>query len=252
MKPARPPARWLKTLRVALHLLWGVLRILLISNPFEPRNARVIRDWHAAVCRAHGIEVEVHGSPLPGALYASNHVSWLDIPVLASQVEGSRFLSKAEVRGWPLVGLLARRSGTLFITRGQGQHEASRQIAEALREGHGVMLFAEGTTTDGLSLRRFHPRLLQAAVETGTPIQPVAIRYLDADGQPNPRAAYAHGDGVMDTFRRVVGEDGIRAEVHFLPPIQPADLPRSQIAALAHSRVAETLGFVPHKEEEEA
>jgi len=243
MKPARLPERWLKTLRVALQLLWGVLHILFIRDPFAPRSARVIRAWHAAVCRAHGLEVEVHGAPLPGALYASNHVSWLDIPVLGSQIEGSRFLSKAEVRGWPLIGLLARRAGTLFISRGQGQHEASRQIAEALREGHGVILFAEGTTTDGLSLRRFHPRLLQAAVETGTPIQPVALRYLDADGLPNPRAAYAHGDSVMDTFRRVVAENGVRAEVHFLPPIHPADLSRSRIAALAHARVAEALGF---------
>ncbi|HET19397.1 MAG TPA: 1-acyl-sn-glycerol-3-phosphate acyltransferase [Chromatiales bacterium] len=252
MKPARPPARWLKTGKVVLQLLWGVLRALFIRDPFDPRNARVIRSWHAAVCRAHGLEVVAHGRPLPGALYASNHVSWLDIPVLASQVEGSRFLSKSEVRGWPLVGLLARRSGTLFITRGQGQHEASRQIAEALREGHGVMLFAEGTTTDGLTLRRFHPRLLQAAVETGTPIQPVALRYLDADGLPNPRAAYSHGDSVLDTFRRVVAEDGVRAEVHFLPPILPANLPRSQIAALAHTRVAEALGFAAHADEVEA
>ncbi|MFZ5467277.1 MAG: lysophospholipid acyltransferase family protein [Pseudomonadota bacterium] len=250
MKPARPLTRLLKTLKVALQLLRGVLRALLIRNPFEPRNARIIRAWHAAVCRAHGLEVVAHGQPLPGALYASNHVSWLDIPVLASQIEGSRFLSKSEVRGWPLVGLLARRAGTLFITRGQGQHEASRQIAEALREGHGVMLFAEGTTTDGLSLRRFHPRLLQAAVETGTPIQPVALRYLDAEGQPNPRAAYAHGDTVMDTFRRVVAEDGLRVEVHFLSPIHPADLPRSRIAALAHARVAEALGFAHHAEAE--
>lgn len=248
MKPARPLARWLKTLRFALQLLWGLLRILFIHNPFDPRNAHIIRAWHTAVCHALGLEVVAHGQPLPGALYASNHISWLDIPVLASQIEGSRFLSKSEVRRWPLIGLLARRAGTLFITRGQGQHEASRQIAEALREGHGVMLFAEGTTTDGLSLRRFHPRLLQAAVETGTPIQPVALRYLDAEGQPNPRAAYAHGDTVMDTFRRVVAEEGLRAEVYFLPPIHPADLPRSQIAALAQARVAETLGLAPHKE----
>jgi 1-acyl-sn-glycerol-3-phosphate acyltransferase len=243
MKPARPLTRLHKTLTVALHILWGVLRIQFIRNPFEPRNARVIRAWHAALCRAHGLDVVAHGQPLPGALYACNHVSWLDIPVLGSLIEGSRFLSKSEVSRWPLVGLLARRAGTLFITRGQGQHEASRQIAEALREGHGVILFAEGTTTDGLSLRRFHPRLLQAAVETGTPIQPVALRYLDAEDQINPRAAYAHDDSALDTFRRVVAEDGLRAEVHFLPPIHPADLPRSQIATLAHDRVAEALGF---------
>lgn len=248
MKPARPPSRWLKTLRVALQLVWGVLRILFIQNPFAPRNARVIRAWHAAVCRALGLDVVAHGQPLPGALYASNHVSWLDIPVLASQIDRSRFLSKAEVGGWPLIGFLARRAGTLFIQRGNGQQDATQQIAGALRQGQGVMLFPEATTTNGLHLKRFHPRLLQAAVETGTPIQPVAIRYLDAEGQPNPRAAYTGNDSVTDTLRRVVAEDGIRVEVHFLPPIHPADHSRSQLASLAHTRVAEALGFAHHAE----
>jgi 1-acyl-sn-glycerol-3-phosphate acyltransferase len=224
--------------------VWGALRILFIRDPFTPRNARTIRAWHAAVCRALGLDVVVHGQPLPGALYASNHVSWLDIPVLASQIDRSRFLSKAEVGGWPLIGFLARRAGTLFIQRGNGHQDAIQQITNALRHGQGVILFPEATTTDGLHLKRFHPRLLQAAVETGTPIQPVAIRYLDAEGLPNPRAAYTGNDRVTDTLRRVVAEDGIRAEVHFLPPIHPADHTRSQLAALAHSRVAEALGFV--------
>lgn len=252
MKRARPPARWLKTLRVALQLAWGTLRILLTRDPFAPRSARAIRAWHATVCRALGLTLSCHGQPLRGALYASNHVSWLDIPVLASQIEGVRFLSKAEVRDWPLIGFLARRSGTLFIQRGHGQQEAAERIAQALREGQGVILFPEATTTDGLSLRRFHPRLLQAAIDAGVPVQPVALRYLDAEGRPNPRAAYTHGDTVMDTFRRVVAEDGLRVEVHFLPPLQPAGLTRTQLAERAQAQVAQTLGLPVLGNREEA
>ncbi|MEF3194275.1 MAG: 1-acyl-sn-glycerol-3-phosphate acyltransferase [Halothiobacillaceae bacterium] len=243
MKPARPPARWLKTVRLALQLLWGALRVLFIRNPLDARNARIIRAWHAGVCRALGLEVIPHGQPLPGALYASNHVSWLDIPVLGSQIEGSRFLSKSEVRGWPLIGLLARRAGTLFIQRGNGQKEASALIAQGLGEGHSIILFPEATTTDGLSLRRFHPRLLQAAIDAGVPVQPIALRYLDADGQPNPRAAYTHSDTVMDTFRRVVAEEGLRVEVYFLPPLQPSGATRTQLAELAQTQVAQTLAL---------
>lgn len=251
MKPARPPQRWLKILRLALQILWGCLRILFIRDPLAPANARTIRAWHVGVCRALGLEVSCHGQPLPGALYTSNHISWLDIPVLGSVNEGVRFLSKAEVANWPVIGFLARRAGTLFIQRGNGQQDACQHIADALRQGHGVMLFPEATTTEGLTLKRFHPRLLQAAVESGTPIQPVAIRYLDAEGKPNPRAAYTGHDSVTDTLRRVVAEEGICVEVHFLSPISPASLSRSQIAALAHDRVAKALGFA-HPAEEEA
>ncbi len=187
--------------------------------------------------------MSAHGLPQPKALYASNHVSWLDIPVLASRIEGCRFLSKSEVSRWPLIGFLARRAGTLFIQRGRGQQEALHQLIEALGKGQGVVIFPEASTTDGLSLRPFHARLLQAAVETGAPVQPVAIRYLDAEGKPNPRAAYTHGDSVFDTFRRVIAEDGLRAEVHFLPPILPAGRSRSQIAEQAHASVARALGL---------
>lgn len=244
MKPARPLSKRLKLLRLAAHLLCGLIKTPFNGNPFAPRGARTIRIWHADTCRALGVELIAHGRPEAGALYACNHISWLDISVLGSQLEGSRFLSKLEVRQWPLIGWLAEKSGTLFIARGQGQQDANRQIAEALRCGHGVVLFPEGTTTNGLTLRRFHPRLLQSALEAGAPIQPIAIRYLDANGQPNPRVAYVDHDSFGDTLKRIVAEDGLRAEIHFLPLIHPEDLPRSQIASMAHDHVASALGLI--------
>lgn len=243
MKPARPFARWLKTLSAIRMLAWGALRAPFMSTPSTPGNMHTIRRWHEGACRAYAVKVTAHGTPMPGALYTSNHISWLDIPLLGSQIDGVRFLSKSEVRDWPIIGWLAAKSGTLFINRGNGQQDASRKIADALTAGQGVMLFAEGTTTNGLNLRRFHARLLQAAIDAGAPIQPVAIRYLDADSQLNPRVAYIEGDSFMDTFHRIIGEDGLRAEVHFLPPIHTDDLSRSQLARLAHDRVADTLGF---------
>lgn len=250
MKPARPLTRRLKLLRLAAQLVLGLIKTPFYGQPGAPRGVRTIRAWHAGVCAALGLRVITHGQPMPVALYACNHISWLDIPVLGSQLEGARFLSKDEVRRWPLLGWLAARAGTLFISRGKGQQEASRQIADTLTAGHGVVLFPEGTTTDGLRLRRFHARLLQPALEAGVPIQPVAIRYLDAEGKPNPRLAYIDNDSFNDTLQRTMAEDGLLAEIHFLPPIHPADLSRSQIAALAHARVAEALGFTHHAEAE--
>lgn len=233
-------------LRLAVHLLLGLIKTPFYGNPFAPRGARTIRAWHAGACRALGIELVCHGQPIPGALYACNHISWLDIPVLGSQLERACFLSKTEIRGWPLIGWLAARSGAIFLARGNGQQDASRQIADVLRAGHGVVLFPEGTTTDGLRLRRFHARLLQPALDVHVLVQPIAIRYLDAHGQPNPRAAYIDDDSFNDTLQRIVAEDGLVAEVHFLPVIAPDELSRSQLARQAQHEVSHALKLAVH------
>jgi len=75
------------------------------------------------------------------------------------------------------------------------------------------------------------------------PPSSLSLRYLDADGQPNPRVAYIDDQSFADTLRRIVAEDGLRAEIHFLPLIQPDDLSRTQIAAMAHAEVAAALGM---------
>ncbi|MEW6445462.1 MAG: lysophospholipid acyltransferase family protein [Pseudomonadota bacterium] len=245
MIPARPLAKRLKLLRLAAQILRGLFQTPFYGDPFAPRGARTIRAWHAGVCQALGVKVIRHGRPMPGVLYACNHISWLDIPLLGSQLERARFLSKTEVRGWPLIGWLAARSGTLFIARGNGQQEASRRIGDALHAGHGVVLFPEGTTSNGLGLRRFHARLLQPALDAHALIQPVAIRYLDAQGQPNPRVAYIDDDTFNDTLRRIVAEEGLVAEVHFLPVIAPEDLSRTQLAYQVQAQIGAALDLSP-------
>ncbi|MDD2892379.1 MAG: lysophospholipid acyltransferase family protein [Halothiobacillaceae bacterium] len=202
-----------------------------------------MRHWHAQACRALAVDITTQGEAQPGVLYICNHISWLDIPVLGSQLPGVRFLAKSEIRSWPLIGWLAARAGSLFIERGNG-HDSVQHISHALQQGHSVLIFPEGTTTDGLSLRRFHPRLLQAAHEANAAIQPIALRYLDAQQMPNPRVAYIDDDRFNDTLQRIVHENGLRAEVHFLALIHPEATPRSQLAALAHARISEALPHV--------
>ncbi len=233
---------WRKQLRLGFRLLLGVLHTPFYGSPFAPRGIRKVRHWHQHVCRALEVSVETRGEVHPGVLYVCNHISWLDIPVLGAQLPGVRFLSKAEVRRWPVIGWLASRAGSLFIERGKGQ-DSVQKVAQALQQGHSVLIFPEGTTTDGLSLRRFHPRLLQAAQHAGAAIQPIALRYLDRHGAPNPRVAYIDDDSFGETLQRIVQESGLRAELHFLPLLHPEETPRNQLAHTAYTHIA---GALPH------
>src|SRR6185295_28294 len=138
--------------------------------------------WNARLLRLLGIALHSSGTPRQGAtLIVSNHVSWLDILVI-NAVHPVRFVSKAEVRHWPLLGWLVACAGTLFIER-ERRRDALRvvhQVAAALRAGEIVALFPEGTTSDGNGVLPFHANLLQAALSAHAPMQPIALRYSDA------------------------------------------------------------------------
>jgi lyso-ornithine lipid O-acyltransferase len=122
--------------------------------------------------------------PLPSSgLIVSNHLSYLDI-LFYSSVTPCIFVSKSEVLAWPLFGILARCGGTIFVERGRGAviESVSREMAKVLEEGIPVILFPEGTSTDGSSVLKFYPSLFECAVKTGMSVSPSAIAYeaLDA------------------------------------------------------------------------
>ena len=179
-----------RTSLLSLHIVFG----LLLTPLFLTRsNGDVLRThphvtswWHNRLADILGVNITVSGHrPQAPALIVSNHISWLDIIVLGGLTH-TDFLSKYEVRKWPVVGWLAARAGTVFIRRGDGQAgEISRHIADRLRKQGLLTLFPEGTTTDGRSVRPFFSRLFAAAIDTGTDVVPVALRY--------------HIDGELDT-----------------------------------------------------
>jgi 1-acyl-sn-glycerol-3-phosphate acyltransferase len=198
--------------------------------------------WHRVLTRALGIRINVHGEPHDAAaLYVANHTSWFDIPALGAHLP-LRFLSKAEVRSWPLIGWLASSAGTLYIKRG-GRHasnEAIATMARALSEDQNVCLFAEGTTTDG-HVRKFHGRLMQSAIDAGCCIQPVAIHYppaTDEQQRVHPAMLYVGDTTIGESCRNVLRAKNICANIYFLPPIDPSDKTRDELAQLAQSAVA--------------
>lgn len=191
-----------------------------LTKPNQPHHPRVIRDVCKRLCEALVVDVKIHGEmPTEHALWVSNHVSWVDIPVIGSAAPVF-FLSKAEVASWPVIGRLAKAAGSLFIQRGSGDANAvAVQIAGFLRQKLPVLFFPEGTTTDGREIRRLHSKLLSAAVETGTPVQPLILCYRGPDGRLDSIMPYI-GDMTFGThLKDVLGRSRVQAHVMPLPAI---------------------------------
>lgn len=179
-------------------------------------------------------------------LYVMNHISWFDIPALASQ-QPLHFLSKAEVKSWPLIGWFTQRAGTLFIQRGAaGAAENSlNEITQCLKDGGSVVVFPEGTTTDGSSLRNFHGRLLQAAINAKVKLQPIALRYPYKESI-NPHVPYIDEMTFMDSVMGLTKSKPLKVELHFLEPIdihlhETVVITNKQLALQAKQAIASKL-----------
>lgn len=232
----------LRGTRLAIHLLVAIpLAALFFRRPRHDSRIqqRLFQWWLGGVCRILGLEVKVRGTPQNGGLVVANHISWLDIPVLASLWYGT-FLSKAEVAEWPLIGWLLKRSGTMLIRRGSiaSLHETTDRLQRRLYEGGGICLFPEGTTTNGHSVRRFRPRLFEAAIESPPPVQPVALRYLDPDGDPHPAAPFIGEEEFLSHLLRLLRGPSICVEVTFLPCLRTSGHTAKSLAESAHRKIA--------------
>ncbi|MCS6786986.1 MAG: 1-acyl-sn-glycerol-3-phosphate acyltransferase [Thiobacillaceae bacterium] len=229
--------------RLGLHILAGALTILLLFPLLTSaeRERRVVA-WARGLLAIVRVRVRVRGRPPAvrgeGALIVANHVSWLDIHVLHSLLP-TRFVSKAEVRDWPLIGWMAARAGTLYLERAKKSdaRRVNAEMARLLQAGECLALFPEGTTTDGTRLLPFYSSLFEPAVQAGARVWPAAIRYLTPDGGINRAAAYHDDVSLWQSLRRILAQDAILAEVSFLPPIAAAGLNRRQLAALAHQAI---------------
>jgi len=168
-------------------------------------------------------------------LVVANHVSWLDVYAL-NAVEGARYVAKSEVARWPLAGAIARGFDTLFIVRGRlrDAKRVKEEVASALRGGNRVVVFPEGTTTDGSDVGRFHAALFQAAVDAGAPVQPVAIRYRRADGRRDDAAAFIGDMTFVESLRNVLRRPSITAELTWGPVVLPHGLGRRDLVEITH------------------
>ncbi len=235
-----------RLLRVAAHLLLGLAVLVLVF----PRRSAAQRQWHiqrwsAGLLRCLGVRLRVQqqGAVPAGVLLVCNHVSWLDIACVHAALPQARFVSKADVRRWPLLGWMVAAAGTLFIER-ESKRDALRVVhhcAEALRRGDTVALFPEGTTGPGPELLPFHANLLQAAVSVDAPLQPLALRYHSAEERFAAAAQFVGDTTLVQSMWRIAAARGLQAELKLLPAIDTQAMERRALAALVRERIQAAL-----------
>ncbi|HEX6612660.1 MAG TPA: lysophospholipid acyltransferase family protein [Rhodanobacteraceae bacterium] len=204
----------------------------------------LIRNWSRGFLAWFGVRVRRVGEPLADpVMFVANHGSWMDISVLHTQREAG-FVAKAEIARWPLVSWMARRGGTIFHQRGSTHSLGAVMgvMSGRLRAGCSVAAFPEGGTAPAGTLKVFHARIFQAALDAQAPVQPVAIRYL-RDDSPWQGVGFRPGESFVGNLWRVLGERSLVAEVHFLDPVTASEEGRRRMADAARARIAQALGI---------
>ena len=235
----------LRKARLIAHLLHGMW---IVATRFpgagaERRHA-LNRAWSLKMLRLCGMRLVVHndGARLDrGALVVANHISWIDIYVINAW-RPTPFVSKAEIRQWPLVGWLAQQLDTVFIQR-EKRSDAKRimhELSDRLSAGELMCVFPEGTTSNGLALLPFHANMFQAAVSAAAPVQPLCIMYEDAQGRQSTAPAYIDDVSLADSLNLLLRGGPLTAHVYVGEPLAPgAD--RRGLAAQAQEVIAAAL-----------
>lgn len=200
---------------------WWTIQLHFPRWSAEQREARV-QVWAAQLLALWGIRLVVRGQPPLGGpvLLVANHLSWLDIVVMHA-ARHCRFVSKADVQRWPVVGRLATGAGTLYLQR-ERRRDAMRVVRlmqAALEAGDVLAVFPEGTTGDGRDVLPFHANLIQAAVATDAPVQPVALDFFESGSERPARGpSYIGDETLIGSVWRTLSGPSIDAVVVFGDP----------------------------------
>ncbi|MBM3989605.1 MAG: 1-acyl-sn-glycerol-3-phosphate acyltransferase [Planctomycetes bacterium] len=250
MQWLRPPVRISRACAATAwwYALWWGGRLALCVAPRARQRWRrwIMRRWCRALCAAFAVRVEVVGTPPPpSALLVANHLGYLDILVLGSQVDAA-FVSRADIARWPLIGPLARDFDTLFLVRERRRDlpAMNSQIAHTLGRGIGLVIFPEGTSHRGDTVHEFRPSLLAPAAEAGLAVWAACLSYRTAPGDP-PASTHVcwWGNAPFGPHARALLRlRRIDARIEFLPrPERHSD--RKQLAVRLRAAVLER--FVP-------
>lgn len=252
---ALSPLRWLlRGSAFALHATLGVVPAVLSQGRLgqairigDRSLALILLNWWSGwTCRLFGLRPTIYGKPLDGpVLLVANHLSWADIQALHS-VASMSFVAKAEISRWPIMRTLANAGGTIYHQRGSqdSQHGALAQVMQRLQDGGRVAVFPEGGIFGGTEVKRFHARMFKVAQDSGCPVQPVMIRYVH-DGQQDPEVTFLPGENFLLNLIRLMGRPSSIAEVAFLEPFEPGDLPRKALASRAETAVRDAYASPP-------
>jgi 1-acyl-sn-glycerol-3-phosphate acyltransferase len=225
-----------------LHGLWIVRRRFELLTAAE--RHQLIQWWSLKTLRLLGIALTSEGQALPaGHLVVANHVSWLDIAAVHAVLPQARFVSKADVKHWPLVGALVEGAGTLFIERAS-KRDALRvvhQTAAALQVGDCVAVFPEGTTGAGAELLPFHANLLQAAIATEAPVLPVVLRWHEPGERFSTAARFIGDTTLVQSLWRIASARGLGIAVQILPSVAPTGQDRRALGETLRGAISARL-----------
>lgn len=244
--------------RVGLHLLWGAATVSVAYPWIDARFRRALkRRWSRQLLETLGIRLKVSAgaTAVPSGLVVSNHISWLDIYVI-NALTPAAFVSKDEVKQWPLIGWLCAHTETIFLERGSraAAQRTRETIVDYLQSGVHVAVFPEGTTTGGDRVLTFHSALFQSAIDAETPIIPLALRYIDRQGNPSRAPAYDGDITMWQCLRAIVCADGLQADLRVLEAIQTQEIGRREISVHCRETIAWHLrqrNYAPQVETEE-
>lgn len=236
--------RLIKVLSLLYLLIDGLIEVTWHWSHLTPLQAQErVMNWAQRACRVLGARVEVEGdmSHVGPLLVVSNHISWLDILVFLS-IRPVRFVSKSEVKDWPVVGRYASACRTLFVAR-SSKKDALRvvhQMVDALNAGDMVAIFPEGTTTQGQEVLPFHANLIQASVATNAPLQAASISYESIQtGQMITEPSYIGEDTLVGSVWVILGLKPFRVRVKWSDVQARGERDRRALAQDLHQAVVE-------------
>lgn len=195
------------------------------------RSRRIVRLWMSAMARILGVRADVSGPRPTGAfLLVSNHLGFLDVLVIGAAVDVV-FVAKSEVKQMPVLGHLASITGTIFIDRTSPRDaiRVSNVIADAVKRGKAVVIFPEGTSTDGRDVLPFKSALLESAARERMPVHHATLQFDRDEGK------WYGDESFAANFRRLLDVPRVHATLRFGPPIESAD--RKELARRLHSAV---------------
>lgn len=234
-------------IRLVFKLIEGLFLVGGVFPQIRPheRDVIIVR-WCREVLEVFSIQLNLHGETPPprlnSVLFVANHVSWMDILVI-NACHRVRFVAKAEVRHWPLVGWLAARTGTLFFKRTSTRDLArvAKGVTASLRRGHCVALFPEGTTTDGTSIQTFHSGLFESAIQAGSPVWPIAIQYRQQNGQLDSDIAFVGDQSLVSSILKALARPPAQARLTFASPIASSAGDRRALTTWCQQTIQQSL-----------
>ena len=203
--------------------IWSTISILIL--PFIPRRhiPYASRMWANMTLAAAGVKIQKIGEFNPfieaNRMVVSNHISWLDVPVLQT-IYSTCFIGKTEMRKWPLIGSMVKVGGTIFINRKSKRQliHINQVVTNKLQDGASIGLFPEGKTSAGESVLRFKAPILEAALMAKSKITPLVIEYCDHEHNRTKEVTYAE-KSLYQSIQNTLLQKRIHVKIHSLPEV---------------------------------